>query len=234
MRFFLSLFAFCIFSQMTFSQLDSIVLLNGRVYRGEVKKVEAGILTYTELKKDGTAEEIDITTDRLFSYVDNGKETVFYVENEFTGDFLSVESARRATLGSYDARQTLKPRFVFYSSLAVGLGISLLDTYYSQAAYNDFLDANDGNPPLNAQVGFFGAKPTLMPILVPMVLSGSWAIPSFRIKPKQLLQKNLYGDEQYYRGFNRVARQKRVLGSLKGSVIGIGLGYISYFVFTPN
>lgn len=217
----------------TFSQQDSIVLLNGKVYRGEVKKVEGGILTYTELKKDGTSEEIDLTTDRLFSYVDNGKETVFYVENEFTGDFLSVESARNATLGSYDARQTLKPRFVFYSSLLLGFGISLLDTYYSQSAYDNFV-ATNGSPPITAQVGFFGAKPTLMPVLAPMVLSGSWAIPSFRIKPKQLLQKNLYGNEEYYRGFNRVARQKRVLAALKGSVIGIGLGYISYFVFTPN
>jgi hypothetical protein len=234
MRSILSVLVFSSMSQMAFSQLDSIVLLNGKVYRGEVKKVEAGILTYTETKKDGSIESFEITTDRLFSYIDEGKETVFYVENEFTGDFLSVESARRATLGSYDARQTLKPRFVFYSSLLVGYGVSCLDTYYSQKAYNNFLDANGGVPPVNAQVGFFGAKPTLMPILVPMVLSGSWAIPSFRIKPKQLLQKYLYGDEQYYRGFNRVARQKRVLAALKGSVIGVGLGYISYFAFTPN
>lgn len=233
MRSFLILFAFINLCQIASAQSDSIVLLNGKVYRGEVKKVEAGILTYTELQKDGSTEEIDLTTDRLFSYIHNGKETVFYVENEFTGDFLSVESARRATLGSYDARQTLKPRFVFYSSLAVGLGVSLLDTYYSQSAYDKFVETN-GVAPISAQVGFFGAKPTLMPILVPMVLSGSWAIPSFRIKPKQLLQKNLYGDEQYYRGFNRVARQKRVLAALRGSLIGVGLGYISYFAFTSN
>ncbi len=233
MRFTTLLIVTTFFGYSTFSQQDSIVLLNGKVYRGEVQKVEAGVLTYTEFKNDGTTEDVDLTTDRLFSYVHEGKETVFYVENEFTGDFLPVESARRATLGSYDARQTLKPRFVFYSSLLVGLGVSILDTYYTQSAYNNFVETN-GTPPISAQVGFFGAKPTLMPILVPMVLSGAWAIPSFRIKPKQLLQKNLYGDEQYYRGFNRVARQKRVLAALKGAVIGIGLGYISYFVFTPN
>ncbi len=210
MRFTTLLIVTTFFGYSTFSQQDSIVLLNGKVYRGEVQKVEAGVLTYTEFKNDGTTEDVDLTTDRLFSYVHEGKETVFYVENEFTGDFLPVESARRATLGSYDARQTLKPRFVFYSSLLVGLGVSILDTYYTQSAYNNFVETN-GTPPISAQVGFFGAKPTLMPILVPMVLSGAWAIPSFRIKPKQLLQKNLYGDEQYYRGFNRVARQKGCL-----------------------
>jgi hypothetical protein len=233
MRFIILLVVTNLLGYSTFSQQDSIVLLNGKVYRGEVQKVDAGVLTYTELKKDGTTESVELTTDRLFSYIHEGKETVFYVENEFTGDFLPVESARRATLGSYDARQTMKPRFVFYSSLLLGYGVSLLDTYYTQSAYDNFV-ATNGAPPISAHVGLFGAKPTLMPILVPMVLSGSWAIPSFRIKPKQLLQKNLYGDEQYYRGFNRVARQKRVLAALKGSVIGIGLGYISYFVFTPN
>lgn len=216
-------------SLISYSQSDSIVLLNGKVYRGSVLKVEGGVLTYQETGQNSSSE---ITTDRLFSYVSNGAETVFYVENEFTGDFLTTEQARRATLGSYDARQTFKPRLVFWSSLVFGFGLSLLDTYYSQSAYNKFVQAN-GAPPLNAQVGFFGAKPTLMPILLPMVLSASWGLPSFRIKPDQLLQKNLYGDEDYYRGFHRVARQKRVLAALKGSAIGIGLGTIGYFIFTP-
>lgn len=233
MRISLLLTLIIVFSISGISQQDSIVLLNGKVYRGEIVKVEAGVLTYTEKNKDSGTTDVEITTDRLFSYIDNGAETVCYVENEFTGDFLPVESVRRATLGSYDARQTLKPRFVFWSSLAIGIGISLLDTYYTQNAYDNFVAIN-GVPPINAQVGFFGAKPTLMPVLVPMILSGTWAIPSFRIKPHQLLQKNLYGDENYYRGFHRIARQKRVLAALKGSAIGIGLGFASYFIFSPH
>lgn len=233
MRILFPLSVFILTTNFTIAQQDSIVLLNGKVYRGQVTTVEAGVLKFNETKENGEIEEAEITTDRLFSYVHDGVETVYYVENEFTGDFLPVESARRATLGSYDARKTFKPRFVFYSSLAIGFGISLLDTYYSQKAYDAFVLEN-GTPPISAQVGFFGARPTLMPVFVPMFLSASWAIPSFRIKPKQLLQKNLYGDEDYYRGFHRVSRQKRVLAALKGSAIGIGFGLISYAIFSPN
>lgn len=155
------------------------------------------------------------------------------MQNEFIGDFLTVDEARRSTLGSYDARMNFKPRFVFYSSLALGLGVSLLDTYYTQSSYNKFVTEN-GVPPVNATVGFFGIRPTLMPVLVPLVLSATWGIPSFRIKGDQIIQKNMIGDASYYRGFHRIAKQRRIFAALSGSAIGIGAGMISYFVFTPN
>jgi hypothetical protein len=215
------------------AQQDSIVLLNGKVYRGTIVSVDKGILTYTGTEKKKEGVSIELTTDRLYSYVQNGKETVTYFQNEFTGDFLTVDEARRSTLGSYDARQNFKPRFVFFSSLAVGLGVSLIDTYFTQTAYDKFF-AENGAGPTNATVGFFGVKPTLMPVLVPLVLSATWGIPSFRIKGDDIIQKNMIGDASYYRGFHRIAKQKRIFAALSGSAIGIGVGMISYFVFTPN
>jgi hypothetical protein len=216
-----------------FAQQDSIVLLNGKVYRGTIVSVDKGILTYTGTEKKQSGVSIELTTDRLFSYVWNGTETITYFENEFTGDFLTTDEARRSTLGSYDARQNFKPRFVFYSSLAIGLGVSMIDTYFTQSAYNKFFNEN-GAGPTNATVGFFGVKPTLMPILVPLVLSATWGIPSFRIKGDHIIQKSMIGDASYYRGFHRIAKQKRIFAALSGSAIGIGLGMISYFAFTPN
>ena len=144
-----------------------------------------------------------------------------------------MEEVRFTTLGSYDARKTFKPRFAFYSSIAIGLGVSMLDTYYSQKSYDKFVEVNLV-PPTNAAVGFFGTGPTLMPLLVPLVLSASWALPTFKIKSHQILQKDLYGNEFYYRGFHRIAKQKRIFASIKGSVIGIGLGMISYSIFRIN
>lgn len=207
------------------AQSDSVILFNGKSYIGEIVKVENGTLYITD-KNNGS---VDITLDRIFSYTDDGKETICYAQSEFTGDFLTVDETRFATIGAYDARQTVKPRFAFYSSLALGLGISLLDTYYTQNAYDNFVTEN-GYPPSKAHVGFFGAPPTLMPIFVPLILSASWAIPNLRIRPKQLLHDNMYGNENYYRGFNRVAKQKRILASLKGSAIGIGTGLLSYII----
>lgn len=218
------------------SQQDSVILLNGKVYTGNISAASSQFrnLEMTILNSKGQAEVIDLTYDRIFSYTQSGTETVIYIPNEFQGDFLSVEEARHATLGSYDARQTFKPRIPFYSSLALGYGISLLDTYFSQKSMDEFLAENNNIPPSNATVGFFGKSPTLFPVLLPLVASATWAIPSFRIKPHQLLQKSLYGDENYYRGFHRIARQKRVLSALTGSAIGITAGMISYFIFTPN
>lgn len=232
MRLFLVLSLLCC-QFIGLAQQDSIVLLSGKVYRGTILSVDKGILTYSGMDKKGSFENVELTTDRLFSYVQAGKETVVYVENEFTGDFLTVDEARRSTLGSYDARQNFKPRFVFYSSLALGLGVSILDTYFSQSAYNKFVSEN-GAPPTNATVGFFGIRPTLLPIVVPLVVSATWGIPSFRIKSDHIIQKNMIGDASYYRGFHRIAKQRRIFAALSGSAIGIGAGMISYFVFTPN
>jgi len=207
------------------AQQDSVILFNGKSYIGKIEKVEKGYVYITTSSNESTQLELD----RVFSYTQNKTETVCYVKNEMTGDFLTEQEVRFATIGSYDARQTVKPRFVFYSSLAFGLGVSLLDTYYTQKAYDEFVEINMA-PPVNAQVGFFGAKPTLMPIIVPMILSATWALLSMRIKDHQLLHKEMYGNQDYYRGFNRIARQKRLMAALKGSSIGIGLGITSYLI----
>lgn len=213
------------------AQQDSIVLLNGKVYRGTIKSVNENALFYVE--NTAEAQPIEVTTERLFSYVMNGEENVVYQQNEFKGDFLSVEEARIATLGSYDARQKFKPRFVFWSSLAIGLGASILDTYYSQKSYDAFF-AENLVAPTNAVVGFFGTGPTMMPFFGPLVLSAAWGLPSFKIKGDHIIQKDYVGNELYYRGFHRIARQRRVFGAIKGSIIGIGVGMISYAVLRQN
>lgn len=223
-------------SVFLYAQKDSVILLNGKVYSGTISSTSSQFrnLEMTILNAKGESEVIDLTYDRIFSYSEKGVETVIYLPNEFQGDFLSIDEARNATLGSYDARQTFKPRIPFYSSLVLGYGVSLLDTYFSQKSMNEFLAENNNIPPTNATVGLFGKSPTLFPVLLPLAVSATWAIPSFRIKPHQLIQKSLYGDENYYRGFHRIARQKRVLSALTGSAIGIAAGMISYYIFTPN
>jgi len=226
-------FAF-FFSLSVFAQQDSIVLLNGKVYRGTFNSVENDLLFYTgkEKKKDGLL--VEISTERIFSYSVNGTETVLYVHDELKGDYLTVDEVRFTTLGSYDARKTFKPRFVFWSSMALGLGVSIVDTYYSQVSYDKFLKENAGLPPSNSKVGFFGTGPSLMPVFVPLILSATWGLPTFKIKSHQILQKDLYGNEFYYRGYHRIAKQKRIFAAVKGSVIGIGLGIISYSILRIN
>lgn len=221
----------------SYSQIlkDSIILLNGHVYRGDIDKIEGDFIFYTEINKKGEEERIEMSTYRIFSYTQDGQESILYKQDEFKGDFLTIEETRSTTLGSYDARQTYKPRFVFWSSLAMGFGASLFDTYFSQKSLNTLTDTVMGvvyKPDLN--VGFFGSSPTVFPFTVPIVLSVCWGIPSFKIKDKQILQKNLYGNEMYYRGFHRIAKQKRIFASLSGGFIGVAAGMISYSIFKIN
>ena len=210
------------------SEQDSIILLNGRVYRGTIISTSDNILTYKEIGRKGNEFTGVMEYYRLFSFTQNGMEKVIYEQDELKDNFLTVEEARNATLGSYDARQTFKPRFVFWSSFALGYGASLYDTYLLQKTIDhpDYLGDQKSK-------GFFKSDATFMPVLVPLVLSIGWSFPSFKIKEKQMIQMHLLNDESYYRGFHRIAKQKRILGALRGSLIGIGAGLVTYAIFKP-
>lgn len=210
------------------AEQDSIILLNGRVYLGAIISTDNQLVTFTEKDKKGNVLNSQIEEYRIFSYTRNNKETVLYTQNDEMDNFLTITEARNTTLGSYDARQTFKPRFVFWSSVAVGYGARLWDTYLLQKTIDnkDYIGSETTGV-------FFKSRPSLFPVLAPLLLSVTWSIPSFRIKPEQMIQKHLLNDDSYYRGFHRIAKQKRMLAALTGSVIGIGAGLITYGVFKP-
>ena len=202
---------------------DSLILLNGKVYRGEFKSLKGGVLKFDMTDRKGEVFTSEMDVYRVFSYSVGAKETIVYKKNEEMNNFLDMEDARKATLGSYDARQTFKPRAVFWSSLVLGYAASLYDTYLPESILDD-------PNYLGTESGFFTKGPTFFPVLVPAVLSVGWSLPSFKVKESQMLQLHLKGDEQYYRGYHRVAKQKRMLNALKGGLIGVGAGMLTYYV----
>lgn len=216
------------FASMAQGEQDSIILLNGRVFRGPITAIDDGFLKYKETPKRGEVFTTEFETYRIFSYTQGGLETILYKQDEQDNNYLSVDEARNATLGSYDARETFKPRFVFWSSFVMGYGMSLFDTYLGQASIDNEKYIGPFTDP-----GFFKSRVTFVPIIVPLVLSAAWSFPSFKVKEKQMIQMHLLDDESYYRGYHRVARQKRIFGALKGSLIGIGAGLVTYAVFKP-
>jgi hypothetical protein len=202
---------------------DSLILLNGRVYRGEIKTISTDFISLESLDKKGNPITSIFEPYRVFSYTQTGIEKIMYEQDDFKDNFLTVNEARNATLGSYDARQTFKPRTVFISSFVLGLGASLFDTYLPESAVldPDYIGEQTSG-------GMFKKGPTIFPFIVPVVLTVSWSFPSFKVKSNQILQEELKNNEDYYRGYHRVAKQKRVLAALKGSVLGIGTGMIAY------
>jgi hypothetical protein len=210
-------------TSFTQSMSDSLILLNGRVFRGEFKSLNGGVLKFDMADRKGEVFTSELDVYRVFSYSIGEKETIVYKKSEEMNNFLDMEEARKATLGSYDARQTFKPRVVFWSSLLLGYAASIYDTYLPESVLDD-------PNYLGTEAGFFTKGPTFFPILVPVVLSVGWSIPSFKVKESQMLQLHLKGDEEYYRGYHRVAKQKRMLNALKGGLIGVGAGMLTYYI----
>ena len=206
---------------------DSVLLLNGKSYQSNMIGMEGPSLHFQVKKNNGKIQDYFIADYRVFTYFKNGKETVVYNRNEDIGNFLSVDESKRYAIGAYDARNTYKTRFVFWSSFALGYGVSLWDSYLSPKAF----DANQF-PELNA--GFFGKSPTMVPFAVPVLLSASFGLPNIRVKQKFMLHKEMTGDKMYYTGFNSYSKQKRAFSALKGSALGLGLGLISYAILKIN
>lgn len=229
MKVFLTTFLFTVLIFNAYSQeQDSLILLNGKVIRGEIKGADVDFINLKELDKKGRVYDTKIEKYRVFSYTQGGMETVVYQQNDEFNNFLSVKEAKHVSLGSYDARQNFKPHFVFWSSFALGLTASIWDTYLLQKSID-----NEAYIGPHTSGGFFKSKPSLFPVLAPVILSVGWSFPSFKVKEKDMIQKHLLNDVDYYRGFHRIAKQKRMLGALKGSVLGIAAGMVTYAVFKP-
>lgn len=209
---------------------DSVLLLNGKSFKCDVIGMEGPSLHFKIDHKNEKKADFFVADYRVFSYTKNQNETIVYKYDEEIGNFLRVDESQRYAIGGYDARQTYKTPIVFWSSLAAGLGVSIWDTYLTKATVNnpEFINSNNLTP------GYFKSNPTLLPLVVPIVMSVSFGLPNMRVRDKYILHKNMVNDKMYYQGFNAYSKQKRVLSALKGSAIGVGLGLISYAILRGN
>lgn len=213
----------CLFGGYAQNYQDSVMLLNGKTFRGNIIKQADEYLILNSLVKEGKPEtQVSLEAYRVFSYTQNGEENVMYKYDSLSENFLTVEQSRSFALGGYDAHNFYNTKAIFYGSAAITLGFCLADTYLTQS-YKDEI----GDPELKA--GFFGRGPSIWPIASVLVLPISFGLPSTKVRPKNL-QNGVRGDNYYYSGFNNTARQKRSFSALKGAASGLVLGYASYFI----
>lgn len=203
---------------------DSILLLNGKVFNG-------AITGFAEVKNDSVVQYKDengktgeVANYRIFSYLKDGSNKVVYRRDEFSGNYLSIAETKAVTYGSYDARQTFKPHVALWTGFALGLGASLTDTYLSK---KEAANANTVEP---LTPGFFKRSPSWFPFIVPPVVTVSWAFPTFKLKKKKIIHREYHNDENFYRGYHRIAKQKRMLSGLCGSLAGVAVGMSLYYI----
>ncbi|UKN00407.1 hypothetical protein K6119_11745 [Paracrocinitomix mangrovi] len=207
---------------------DSLLLLNGKSYKGKIEGItningESVLKMSTNLGKKNNNRYDYFGTYRIYSYTKDGKDTVLYQPNESLGDFLSVKETKDVTIGSYDARKTFKPHVPFWTGVGIGFASSLWDTYLTKKSAYDTTLITQKEP------GFFKSKPSVFPFFVPVVLSVSWSFPTFKLRQKKMIHTEYINNENYYRGYHRIAKQKRMLGALVGGVSGIISGMIVYY-----
>jgi len=209
------------------SDIDSVMLLDGKTFRGNIVEVSENFVTLNSYALNGkNLGIINVDKFRVFSYTKNDEEYVVYKQDNDPANFLTEDQTRKAALGSYDALNHYNTKAVFYSSAAITFGFCIADTYLTKSRRDKI-----GNPELKA--GLFGRSPSIWPIASVLVLPISFAIPSTKVRAKNLVN-GVRGDNYYYSGFNSTARQRRSFTALKGSATGLVLGFASYFIFHPN
>lgn len=139
---------------------------------------------------------------RIFSYTQKGKETIVYEYDTLSGNFLKVEDMTLFVYGERDAQYTYKP--VFSNSLGFAFGVASGYAMHNQSSF------------------FFIGAPLAYTV-------GTLIFPT-KVQKKRLTDDQYLKEDEYLRGYERVARSKRTQGSLKTGILGMGVGFLISFI----
>ncbi|HYG50786.1 MAG TPA: hypothetical protein VD905_07775, partial [Flavobacteriales bacterium] len=197
---------------------DKVNLMNGQTFEGTITDTTDGKITMNFMRKSKTSTRV-IEHYRVFSIEKaNQPEYIFYKRDTTIGNFLTPQEMRYFFLGEKDARKNYNPINLKIATGLITYGISLMDTYNTDTVTHKFTK------------GFFKSEPGLISIVAPFavtVISGLFAV---EININKVSNKNYLNEQSYIDGFEKIARSKKVFGALTFSVIGGGLGILSYFI----
>lgn len=165
------------------------------------KEIEGSILNQNKYEftfKDTKKKEFVVDTYRLFSYSQNNIETTLYKYDTLEGNFLKVQDMKMFVYGERGAYQSYSSPVTNVAGLLIGGAAG-------------FMMQKD-------QAFLYVAAPLIYTtITLPFTTS---------VKQKKLTNREHIKDDEYLRGYERVARSKRTQNALKSSVIGTGLGFL--------
>ncbi len=165
------------------------------------KIMEGNLLEKTDYEftfKDKKENQFIIDKYRVFSYTQNNKESIVYEFDTLSGNFLKVKDMKMFVYGEKDAHQTFKPRTTNIGGLILGGAVGFMMQYDQSFLYIP--------APL-----FYTAFTLLFPT---------------KVNQNNLSNTNYLKEDEYLRGYERVARSKRTQGALKTSVIGMAAGFL--------
>lgn len=180
---------------------DTILTMSGREIPCTIVDSVSFEMLYEVVNKRGKTKRRRLMREEVFS-VRNSKERIFYVQDTLIGDYLTVDEMRIYIAGEQDARACYKTDIQFWTSLAATAGI----TYAVQG-------------------GFISS------MLFPLGYTCYQLLPFIRIKEACISDVEKYQwNEIYALGYERVARPKRVIDTLKGGGIGLVGGFALFYL----
>jgi hypothetical protein len=151
-----------------------------------------------------TIKEKQVVIDkyRIFSYTEKAKETIVYEYDTLSGNFLKVDDMTYFVYGERAAQYTYKP--VVSNSLGLVFGALAGYEMHNESSF------------------FFIGAPLAYTI-------GTLIFPT-KVQQKRLTNDLYVNEDEYLRGYERVARSKRTQGALKSSILGLGVGFLVSFI----
>ena len=165
------------------------------------KEIEGSILNQNKYEftfKDNKDKEFVVDTYRLFSYSQNNTETILYKYDTLEGNFLKVQDMKMFVYGERGAYQSYSSPVTNIAGLLIG-----------------------------GAAGFMMQKDqAFLYVATPLVFTTITLPFTTSVKQKKLTNLEHIKDDEYLRGYERVARSKRTQNALKSSIIGTGLGFL--------
>jgi hypothetical protein len=165
------------------------------------KSLEGSLLEKTNYEftfKDKKEKQFLIDKYRVFSYTQNNNESIVYEFDTLSGNFLKVEDMKMFVYGERDAYANFKPRV----SNVLGLAIGAIGGYLMQT------------------------DESFIYIATPLIYTPITLLFPTKVKQSKLTEVKYLKEDEYLRGYERVARAKRTQGALKTSLLGMGIGFL--------
>jgi hypothetical protein len=212
---------FCILSLFLLdvkAQSDTVYLMNGHMVCGEITDTTNNTVTAFDCKRPG--KKLRYESDEVFSFKKKDQtERFFYDEQPDNPDWFSRKDFKYYMQAERDARSMYKSKGAFWSGVGAGFICGSTASFF---VGNLFKKSSVGFDPAIAQLGVAAATPFLTLGITQL----------FKIKIRKTAISNIddLGESAYIDGYDRQARSKRSVVSLRGSFIGLGLGYGLYFL----
>jgi hypothetical protein len=173
------------------------------------KTLEGTLLEKTNYEftfKDQKEKQFIIDKYRIFSYTKDNKESIVYEFDTLSGNFLKVEDMKMFVYGERDAYKTFKPRVSNVLGFAAGIAGG-----YLMHSDNSFVY-----------------------IATPLIYTPITLLFPTKVKQSKTTEVKYLQEDEYLRGYERVARAKRTQGALKTSLVGMGVGFLISVIANGN